>query len=115
MEQSLFALPILPGKTEAARAFLNDLAGPRKEPFAASERRLGLVKEVWAIQRMGQNDVYVVYFAGEDIGAAFRQFAASRDPFDDWLKQRLNETTGADFGSPPTEPLSELLVDFEAR
>jgi hypothetical protein len=35
MDQALFALPILPGKTEAARAFLHEQNGPRKQELVA--------------------------------------------------------------------------------
>jgi hypothetical protein len=63
MEKTLFALPILPGKTEAARSFLKELEGARKEQYAVSERRLGVVEEVWAIQPTGPGDLFVVYVA----------------------------------------------------
>ena len=110
----LFALPILPGKTQAARAFLKELEGARKEQFAVSERRLGVVEEVWAIQASGQGDLYVVYGAATNLANVFQQFAASKDEFDQWFKQRVNETTGADLNVPPTAPMSEILSDYHA-
>src|SRR4051812_34951694 len=76
MDQTLFALPILPGQGEAARAFLTELEGPRKGQYAASEKILGLTKEVWAIQSTPQGEMYVVYFVGDSIARAFRRFAA---------------------------------------
>jgi hypothetical protein len=114
MDQTIFALPILPGQTAAARAFLTELEGPRKGQYATSERRLGLTKEVWAIQTGPQGDLYVVYFAGASIGAAFAQFAASRDEFDVWFKDRVLATTGADLNTPPPGPMSEILSDYQA-
>ena len=82
MDRTCFALPLLAGKTEAARAFLHELEGERKLAYAASEERLGLTKEVWAVQTLPTGDCFVVYFEGADIGRAFRQFAASQDAFD---------------------------------
>jgi hypothetical protein len=114
MDQTLFALPIVPGKTEAARAFLQELEGARKEQYAASEQRLGLTKEVWAIQPTGQGDLFVVYFAGQNIGHAFQQFATSQDEFDRWFKQRVRETTGADLNTPPPGPMSQIHSDYQA-
>ena len=113
MDQTLFVLPILAGKTAAARAFLAELEGERKGQYAASERRLGLTREVWAIQPTPQGDLYVVYIAGESIPTAFRRFAASEDEFDAWFKQRVLETTGADLNTPPPGPMSEILSDYE--
>lgn len=114
MDQTLFALPILPGQTAAARAFLAELEGARKGAYAASEGRLGLTKEVWAIQTGPQGDLYVVYFAGADVLAAFQQFAASQDEFDVWFKAQVRTTTGLDLNTPPPGLPSEILSDFVA-
>jgi hypothetical protein len=114
MDQTLFALPIPAGKTDDARTFLQELEGERKGQYAASERRLGLTRELWAIQPTPMGDLYVVYIAGEDIARAFQQFAASQDEFDVWFKRRVLETTGADLNTPPPGPMSEILSDYQA-
>jgi hypothetical protein len=114
MDQALFALPILPGKTKAARAFLHELGGPRKQELAACGRSVGITKETWAIQQGPQGDLFVVYMAGENLTKAFQQFAASQDAFDAWQKRQIKETTGADLDTPPPGPISEILADVEA-
>ena len=114
MDQALFALPILPGKTEAARAFLRELGGPRQQELAACGQGVGIVKETWAIQQTPQGDLFVAYVAGEDIAQAFAQFAASQTEFDRWFKQQVQETTGADLNTPPAGPISEILADSAA-
>jgi hypothetical protein len=114
MDQTLFALPILPGKTEAARDFLQELGRSRIQELAACGRRVGLAKETWAIQQTPQGDLFVAYMAGDDIAHAFAAFAASQDEFDRWFKQRVQETTGADLNSPPAGPISEILADTAA-
>jgi hypothetical protein len=114
MEQTLFALPILPGKTEAARAFLQEMDGPRKQELAACGQSVGVTKEVWAIQQTPQGDMYVAYITGEDIAHAFRQLAASESEFDRWFKQQMQATTGADLNTPPPGPISEILTEVEA-
>ena len=114
MDQTLFALPILPGKTAAARAFLQELEGPRKSELAACGQSVGISKEMWAIQQTPQGDMYIAYMAGEDIAEAFRQVAASQTEFDVWFKQQVQETTGADLNTPPPGPISEILADSAA-
>ena len=111
MDQALFALPILPGKTEAARAFLRELGGPRKQELAACGQSMGIAKETWAIQQTPEGHLLVVYMAGENLARAFAQFAASQDAFDRWQKQQVLETTGADLNTPPPGPISEILAD----
>ena len=114
MDQALFTLPILPGKTAAARAFLQEMNGPRKQELAACSQGAGLTKEVWAIQQTPQGDCFVAYMAGEDIARAFAQVAASQSAFDHWFKQQMQETTGADLNTPPPGPISEILTTVEA-
>ena len=101
MQQTLFALPILPGKTDAARDFLTELEGARKGHYAISEGRLGIVREVRALQPIPDGAMFVAFIEGEDIGRAFQQFATSQDEFDRWFKARVLETAGADLNTPP--------------
>jgi hypothetical protein len=114
MDQALFALPILPGQTAAARAFLRELGGPRQQDLAACGQSVGINKETWAIQQTPQGDFFVAYLAGEDLAHAFTQFAASQTEFDRWFKQQVQETTGADLNTPPPGPISEILADTAA-
>ena len=114
MEYALFALPIQSGKSEAARAFLRELEQERKSQYAASERRLEINKEVWAIQQSPMGELFVVFFQGADIGAAVGKFVASQDEFDLWFKDRVKEVSGVDLNVPPPGPLSEVLSVYEA-
>ncbi|MFN8594100.1 MAG: hypothetical protein U0031_21810 [Thermomicrobiales bacterium] len=43
MEQALFALPILPGQTASARAFLEEMEGSRKQDLATCGQSVGIV------------------------------------------------------------------------
>jgi hypothetical protein len=114
MDQALFTLPILPGKTGAARAFLQEMGGPRRQELAACGDSAGIAKEMWALQQMPQGDFLVVYITGEDLTHAFKEFAASQSEFDRWCKQHVLETTGADLNTPPPGPISEILADTAA-
>ena len=114
MEYALFSLPIQSGKTDAARAFQRELEGPRKAQYAASEQRLAITKEVWALQLTPIGDFFVVFFQSNDIGGAIMQFVGSQDDFDLWFKGQVHETTGVDLNVPPPGPLSEILSVYEA-
>ena len=114
MEYALFALPIRDGKSAAARAFLRDLESERKADYAASEQRIGITKEVWAIQQTPMGELFVVFFQGADIAGAVAQFVGSRDAFDLWFKEQVMDTTGVDLNVPPQGALSDILSVYEA-
>ena len=114
MEYALFALPIQSGKSDAARAFLGELEGQRKADYAASEERLGITKEVWALQQSPMGELFVIYFQSANIGGSVGQFVASQDEFDQWFKRQVKDTTGVDLNVPPPGPLSDILSVYEA-
>ena len=58
MDQICLVLPILQGKTEAARDFMREL-GHAKTEYDVSERRIGIVKEVWYIASLPSGDHFV--------------------------------------------------------
>jgi hypothetical protein len=115
VEYALFALPIRSGKTDAARAFQRELEGARKAQYAASEQRLAITKEVWALQQTPMGDFFVVFFQSQDIGGAIKQFVESQDGFDQWFKRQVHDTTGVDLNVPPPGPLSEILSIYDAQ
>ena len=114
MDQVCFALPLLPGKTEEARAFMRALEGDRKADYAASEQRIGIVKESWYLQQTPDVDLFVAYMESPDFAKALESFRQSTDEFDQWFKQRLAAVTGADLNEPLPGPLSEQLSSYEA-
>ncbi len=114
MDHVGFALPVQPGKSEDARAFLTALDGPRKGQYTASERKIGITKELWFFQETPQGDLIVAYMESADFGKALGMFAQSKEEFDVWFKERLANATGVDLNSPPPGPLSELLSHYEA-
>ena len=114
MEYALFALPIQSGKTDAARAFLRELENERKGQYTESERRLGITKEVWALQQTPQGDLFMVFFQSDNINGAVGQFVGSQDEFDQWFKRQVRDATGVDLNVPPPGPLSEILSVYEA-
>jgi hypothetical protein len=108
------ALPILPGKGAAARAFQRELTGARQAEYAHSERALGIVKELWFVQETPNGDLFVAYPESPDVNQALGRFAASRTIFDIWFRRQLADVTGVDLGTPPLVPLSELVSRYEA-
>jgi Family of unknown function (DUF6176) len=114
MDQVCFALPVLAGKTEEARAFFSELETQRKSAYAASEQRINITKESWYLQQTPQGDLLLAYIESPDFANALRMFSQSQDEFDQWFKQQVAEVTGVDLNDPPPGPLSEQLSSYEA-
>jgi hypothetical protein len=107
--------PLLPGKTEDARAFQRELDTARKAEYDRSERQIGITKEYWFIASVPSGDQLVVYMESADFNRALGMFSQSQEPFDVWFKQRLAAVSGVDLGNlPPDMQLPELVSSYEA-
>jgi len=107
--------PILPGKTEDARAFQRELDTDRKADYARSEQAIGIGKEFWYLAPLPSGDHLVAYIESADFGRALGLFSASQDDFDAWFKRPLADVTGIDLNSPPPDTqLPELLSSYGA-
>lgn len=112
--KNLFAIavPILPGKTEAFKKFINELNTTYSAQFAASRKMLG-VRERTFLQHTPMGDIVVVTLEGEDPTKAFQDFGAGTDSFTQWFADNVKELHGIDLSVPPDHPMPELIVDSE--
>ena len=78
MEYITWTAPILPGKTEAWRAFTAEIDGARREEHARSRRRMGLHREVASLMSTPQGDFVCLYHEADDLGRMFREIATSQ-------------------------------------
>jgi hypothetical protein len=103
------ALPILPGKTPAWRAFIAELNGPRRQEFADSRRRAG-VREQTFLQQTPMGDLVIVTLEGDDPASSFGQLMTGTDAFSQWFGEQAMAAHG-DLPLPTTGLPSELVVD----
>jgi hypothetical protein len=82
-----FTAPLLPGTTEAGRAFIADAFN--REDMTRSRRALGQNVEVVTVTGTPAGDIAAVYLEGDDPFAGNTAFAASDDPFDVWFRAEL--------------------------
>jgi hypothetical protein len=114
VDQICLVAPVREGKADAARAFLHDLDGSRKDEYDRSEQQIGITKEVWFLAQAAGGDQLVGYMESPDFKSAFTQFVGSSDEFDLWFKERFADVTGIDLNDPPEMQLPELLSAYEA-
>ena len=116
MDHVCLALPLLAGQADAARTFMQQLDGARRNEFDSSERRIGITKELWYLAQLPSGDHLIGYIESSDFGRALAMFVASRDPFDVWFKEQMMAVTGLDLNNPPADMKpAELLSKYEAE
>src|SRR5216684_2511132 len=81
MASLAMALPLLPGKTENWKRWVQEMAGSRLSEFQASRKRLGISREASFFQKTPQGDLGVLYIEAEDIARALQGLATSQNPF----------------------------------
>jgi hypothetical protein len=114
MPSIAFALPILAGKTDAARRFTEEVLGSRRGEFEESEHHLGITRESWYLQSGPEGDMALVYFEAADPAHALAEFGKSQAPFDRWFKQQVLDLSGVDISQPAPGPPSEVVLDWQA-
>jgi hypothetical protein len=106
-----FAVPVLPGKTEAVRRLSAEVSGPRRKEMEEFQHRVGITKQdVW-LQKTPNGDMSVVNLEADDPDRMFRELAGSAKPFDRWYAKQLQEIHGID----PSQPLPPNELTFTWR
>jgi hypothetical protein len=107
-----FAMPLLPGKAGALRAWAHEAFQTRRQELTESRQALGQTREEVFLNATPQGDIGVAYLEGKDPAGANRQFAASEAPYDRWFKDRLKEIVPPfiDFDQPV--PANETVWDW---
>jgi hypothetical protein len=88
MQEVCLVAPLLSSKMEATRTFMGELDGARRDEYDASERRIGIRKEVCFLAPTPAGELLVGYIESGDFENAFAAFVRSRDEFDVWFKER---------------------------
>ena len=114
--EKLFAMaaPILPGKTEQWRKFINELNGKWHNDYVASRKKLN-VHERSFFQKTPNGDLVIVTLEGKDPENAFKNFASGNDEFTKWFVKEVKEIHGMDLKNPPPGPMPELAVDSDVK
>ncbi len=112
MASTVFAAPILPGKTDAWKAVIAEIAGPRKEEYLQARKSLGITKEVATLQQTPDGDFVCVYIEARDTSNILQDMVAATDPFHTWFKQAVLADVHGMGGSGPLPPANEVMLDL---
>jgi hypothetical protein len=107
-----FAAPLLPGKTDAWRAWIAEMNGPRAAELADFNTRHGLTRHAAWLQQTPQGDLVVVIHEGPGGEGLMPSLVTSDNEFDVWFRDNAQELHGIDFSNPPPPP--ELGLDIRS-
>jgi hypothetical protein len=106
------AFPILPGRMDDWRRWVDEMNGPRHDEFMESRRSLGVHERAF-FQATPDGDLVIVTLEGEDPAGAFRQMVSRTDPFTRWFLDNVRETHGFDLAEVAAGPMPTLVADSE--
>ena len=98
MIENAFFVPLLPGKTEAARAFASTIMNERRSEFDNAQTTV--TKENWYLQETPHGDFMIVVYTSPDPEKVHAALAVSEEPFDVWFREQILDITGIDISTP---------------
>ena len=110
----IFAAPILPGRSEVWRRWLQELIESRRPEYEESRRHLGVSGErVWIAETVS-GDVAVIGVVAAQPSQVLAQLASSDRPFDRWYREQLLALQGFDLTKPLGRASPELVLEWWA-
>jgi hypothetical protein len=114
MTQMAFCVPILPGKSEEWKQFIQEIQGPRYNEFRASRDKVGVYERSYH-QSTPMGDILIVTLEGDDPMGSFQRMASSKDPFTTWFVQQVKEIHGIDLSQPLPGSMPDLVIDSKQQ
>ncbi len=108
------AIPILPGKTDKWKQFINELNGPHYKQYQESRKKADIHERVF-FQSTLFGDMAILTFEGPSPENALQQFGLANDPFTQWFAAQVRDIHGVDITEPIAIPTPELVVDTEQK
>jgi hypothetical protein len=115
MAMYAFMVPILPGKTETLKKYMQEIKSSRWDELVKSRERMGVhAVQAW-IQHTPNGDVGAVWMDVDNPSKFFDMLMNSDEPFDKWFREKVViECQGIKPGTPPPDK-NELVLDYKGK
>ena len=114
-QQLILVSPILPGRVEAWRRFVQDMAEGQSEAYAASRSRMDIQAERLWINETADGAVAVLVIEADHPDTALQPLATSQHPFDLWFRQQILTLLGHDLNRSSFRLAPDLLADYRSQ
>lgn len=115
MANYAFTVPIVSGKTETWKRYVQEREGPRKDDFTRSRQKAGLKNEQVWLQHTPMGDMAVVVWETDNPTRVFEYFMESNDPSDVWFREKILIECHDMRPTGSLPPLNEQMLDFNTR
>jgi hypothetical protein len=112
MPAMIFVAPLVPGKEEEWRRFVQEVVEERLQGYEQLRQRLGIRNESVWLARTTMGESVIAYLEVEAPEGLAPALASSRAPFDLWVKERLQEFHGHAFVHAPRRAATELIFAY---
>lgn len=114
-QQLILVSPILPGRVEAWRRFVQDMAEGQSEAYAASRSRMHIHAERLWINETADGAIAVMVIEADHPDRAMQALATSQHPFDRWFRQQILALLGHDLNRSSFRLAPDLLADYRSH
>ena len=105
--------PLLPGKEEPWRRFVQEVTGSRANEYEEMKRRLGICNETLSLmqipRKLHKGALVLIQLETEEPEEIVQRLETSEHPFDLWLKDRLLEFHGYNLSGASPRAAPELI------
>ena len=108
----IWAAPILPGKAEAWRRFMQELMGNQRPAFDDICRRLKIRAMRSWVTETARGEIGVIAVVASQPKQIMAALSTSDRPFGHWFRAQLATLQGLDISAPPRLPPSDLVLDW---
>jgi L-rhamnose mutarotase len=112
MPAMTFVAPLLPGKEEEWRRFVQEVVEERLPEYEQLRQRLGIRNESVWLARTNLCETVLAYLEVESPEWIAPALATSEAPFDVWLKERLLEFHGHALVHAPRRAAAKLIFAY---
>jgi hypothetical protein len=94
-----FVVPVLPGKEQSDRDWMEEMDGPRREEYESVWKEHGVSRHACWQQVTPAGTVDVIFLEADDIPTAMKGITSSDDEFSQWFRGRVKDVHGMDLTS----------------
>ncbi|MCD1294020.1 hypothetical protein CUJ83_03300 [Methanocella sp. CWC-04] len=113
---AVFAIPILPWKSDNVRHYWEETKGPRFNETEEHLRDLDVVRLVANLQSLPEGDYLIQYIeSADDAGTVMRDAASSDHPRSKYVREQYKDFSGIDLSDPRNDIIVDILINWDVK